>query len=92
MQEFAVVAAFCLLGLGAYWAFFIFPRQRTFIKRQRIVQSLEPGERVITGGGMIATVVAVDVDSGTTELEISKGVRVKVMSAAVLQRYDDDSA
>ena len=91
MQEFAAIAAFSLLGLGAYWAFFIFPRQRNFIKRQRIVQSLVPGERVITGGGMIATVVAVDADSGTTELEISEGVRITVMSAAVLQRYDDDS-
>ena len=60
MQEFAAIAAFSLLGLGAYWAFFIFPRQRNFIKRQHIVQSLVPGERVITGGGMIATVVAVD--------------------------------
>ena len=92
MLEFAAVAAFCLLGLGAYWAFFLFPRQRTFIKRQRIVQSLVPGDRVITGGGMIATVVAVDVETGTTELEISEGVRVSVLSAAVLQRYDDDSA
>ena len=92
MQEFAAVAAFCLLGLGAYWAFFLFPRQRTFIKRQRIVQSLAPGERVITGGGLIATVITVNVESGTTELEISDGVRVRVLSAAVLQRYDDVSA
>ncbi|MCY3836235.1 MAG: preprotein translocase subunit YajC [Anaerolineaceae bacterium] len=92
MEEFAAVAALCLLGLGAYWAFFVFPRQRTFIKRQRIVQSLEPGNRVITGGGMVATVVSVDVDAGTTELEISKGVCVTVVSAAVLQRYEDDSA
>lgn len=91
MQEFAAVAAFCLLGLGAYWAFFVFPRQRTFIKRQRIVQSLRPGDRVITGGGLVATVVSVDVDAGTTEVEISEGVNITLVSAAVLQRYEDDS-
>ena len=92
MLEFAAVAAFFLLALGAYWSLFIFPRQRTLVKRQRIVESLNPGERVITGGGMIGTVVSVNPQEGTTELEISAGVRVTVMSAAVLQRSPADTA
>ncbi len=91
MEEFAFVAAVFLLAIGAYWAFFVFPRQRSFIKRQRIVQSLQTGERVITGGGLVATVVSVDASAGTTELEISEGVRVTVMSAAVLQRFEVES-
>lgn len=90
MQEFALLAFVMVLALGAYWAMIIFPKQRDFQKRQRYVRSLNVGDEVVTYGGVIGKVVAVEPDQGTAQLEIAPGVTIRILTAALVQPYDPE--
>jgi preprotein translocase subunit YajC len=90
MQEFAVLALVLLLGLGAYWAMVLFPKQRDFTKRQRYVRALAVGDEVVTYGGIVGKVVSIEVDKGIAQVEIADGVVVRLITAALVQPYDPE--
>lgn len=90
MQEFAIVAVIMLLGMGAYWSMVIFPKQRDFQKRQRLVRELAAGDEVITAGGIIGRVVGVEAEQGIAYIEIADGVVVRMIAASVLASFDPE--
>lgn len=89
-MEFVLLALVMLLGLGAYWAMVIFPKQRDFSKRQRYVRSLAAGDEVVTYGGIIGRVLAIDAELGVAQVEIADGVVVRLVTAALVQAYDPE--
>ncbi|NOG49464.1 MAG: preprotein translocase subunit YajC [Chloroflexi bacterium] len=80
MQEWIVLAAVMLLGLAGYWSLVIFPKQREFNKRQRLVRTLAEGDEVITASGFIARVIEIRGDEGIAVVEIAPGVRVRAVA------------
>jgi preprotein translocase subunit YajC len=90
MQEFAMLALVMLLGLGAYWAMVVFPKQRDFTKRQRYVRALAAGDEVVTYGGIVGRVVSVEAEKGIAHVEIADGVIVRLITAALVQPYDEE--
>jgi preprotein translocase subunit YajC len=74
---------------GLMWVLFILPRQRQLRAHQRLVATIEPGDEVVTGGGIYGTVT--EVDAEVVRLEVSPGVQLRVARAAVLRRLDDAS-
>jgi preprotein translocase subunit YajC len=86
-MEFALLALVMLLGLGAYWAMVIFPKQRDFTKRQRYVRSLTVGDEVVTYGGIVGKVIALEAEKGIAQVEIADGVVVRLVTAALMQPY-----
>lgn len=78
------------LGLGAYWSLVLFPRQRDFQKRQKMARALVEGDEVITGGGLIGRVIRIEGDKGIAHVELADGVVVRLVTAALIQRYDPD--
>lgn len=90
MGEWIVLAAVMLLGLAGYWSLVIFPKQREFSKRQKLVRSLAEGDEVITAGGIIARVIEVRGDEGLAIIEIAPGVRVRAVAASLLQQFDPE--
>lgn len=90
MQEFVLLGLVMLLGLSAYWAMVIFPKQRDFQKRQRYVRSLSVGDEIITYGGIIGKIVELHADEGFALVEIAGGVIVRVINAAVMQPYNPE--
>ncbi len=89
-MEFVLLALVMLLGLGAYWAMVIFPKQRDFSKRQRYVRSLAAGDEVVTYGGIIGRVLLIDAELGVAQVEIADGVVVRLVTAALVQAYDPE--
>jgi preprotein translocase subunit YajC len=89
-MEFAVLALVMVLGLGAYWAMVVYPKQRDFTKRQRYVRSLAVGDEVVTYGGLIGKVVTIEADKGIAHLEIAEGVVIRCVAAAMTQPYDPE--
>jgi preprotein translocase subunit YajC len=89
-MEFAVLALVMVLGLGAYWAMVVFPKQRDFTKRQRYVRTLAVGDQVVTYGGMIGKVMEIEADKGIAHIEIADGVTARFVTAALTQPYDPD--
>jgi len=90
MQEFVVLALILLLGLAAYWAMVIFPRQREFQKKQRYVRTLQAGDEVITYGGIVGRILELEPDAGIAHIEIADGVVIRLITAALMQPYDRD--
>jgi preprotein translocase subunit YajC len=89
-MEFTLLALVLLLGLGAYWAMVIFPKQRDFTKRQRYVRTLTEGDEVVTYGGIVGKVLQIESEKGLAHVEIAPGVVVRFVTAALMQPYDPD--
>ena len=83
-----MLALVMLLGLGAYWTMVIFPKQRDFTKRQKYVRALVAGDEVVTYGGIVGKVQIIDAPNGIAYVEVADGVVVRLVTAALIQRYD----
>lgn len=90
MSEFVLVFAILALVLGGYWALVVFPKQRAFQHKQKIVRSLHVGDEIVTYGGIVGKIIDIDVDKGISHVEIADGVRIKLLTAALQQVYDPD--
>lgn len=68
-----MVALFAIM-----WFFMIRPQQKKQKEIQKFQNSLAEGMPVVTGGGIYGTVKKVDIASGIIEVEIAKGVTIRV--------------
>ncbi|MGH9190227.1 MAG: preprotein translocase subunit YajC [Acidimicrobiales bacterium] len=73
-----------VFAFGVMWLLMIRPQQRRLRQHQALVAALQPGDEVVTGGGLCGTVVSVDDD--VLQIEIAPGVSVRVLRSAVSQR------
>ncbi len=62
-------------------------QSRTQKNRQQLQRSLQKGDRVVTVGGVIGTVV--QVDDKRVVLQIADNVRIDVLKTAVGGKYQD---
>lgn len=90
MPEIVFVGLILALGMGAYWAMVLFPRQREFQTRQRMARDLSAGDEIITFGGIIGRVQRIDSAQGLAWVEIAPQVEVRVVTAAIVQRYNPE--
>lgn len=77
-----------------YWVFFLvligmtvwmfYQQSRQQKTRQRLQQSLVPGDRVVTVGGLIGTVE--QVNDNQVELKLAENVIVRVVKTAIGQK------
>lgn len=65
-----------------FYILLIRPQQKRIKEHKALVDSLRRGDRVITGGGLIGTVVKVSSDEEIL-VELCEGVRVKVVRATI---------
>lgn len=68
-----MVALFAIM-----WFFMIRPQQKKQKEIQKFQNSLAEGMSVVTGGGIYGTVKRVDIATGIVDVEISKGVTIRV--------------
>jgi preprotein translocase subunit YajC len=74
---------------GAILYFLIIrPQQKSRKAHAELVDALQPGDRIVTGGGLYGTVKVVAEDS--LDIEISDGVIVTIVKAAVSAKLEDD--
>lgn len=60
------------------WFFMIRPQQKKQKEIQKFQNSLAEGMSVVTGGGIYGTVKRVDIATGIVDVEIAKGVTIRV--------------
>lgn len=89
-MELIFSATIILIFIVGYWSLAVFPKQRDFKKHQQYVQTLQVGDEVVSYGGIIGTVVELNDDIGTAILRIAEGVEVKVLTAALHQKFDPE--
>ncbi len=77
-----------LLAMSAYYSFVVFPRQREYRKKQRSISELRIGDEAVTFGGIIGTVVELDAEQGVAQIEIAPGVVIRLLIAALMQKFE----
>jgi preprotein translocase subunit YajC len=64
------------------WALLIRPQRRKQMEQQQLLSSVEPGDEVLTVGGMYGIVTELDEDDDLI-VEIAEGIRVRIARRAV---------
>ncbi len=73
------------------WLLVVLPQRRRQAAQGAMLEALEPGDEVLTAGGLYGTVA--DVGDDEVRLEVDEGVHVRVAKraiATVLPREDDE--
>jgi len=68
-----------VLIFGIMYFLMIRPQQKKMKAHKAMVSSLRRGDQVVTQGGIIGKVAKVKDDSGEVEVEISEGVKIRVL-------------
>ena len=79
---------FPLLFLALMWFVLIRPQQQRVRRQQALVASLTVGDEVITAGGIVGRIVALDADEA--HIEVAPGVVMRFLRLAVNARVDGD--
>lgn len=87
-MEFIFSATIILIFIVGYWSLAVFPKQRDFKKHQQYIQTLDVGDEVVSYGGIIGTIIELDDEIGTAILRVADGVEVKILTAALRQKFD----
>ena len=75
-----MVALFAIM-----WFFMIRPQQKKQKEIQKFQNALTDGQQVVTGGGIYGTVKKIDLATGIVEIEIAKGVIIRVDKSYVFK-------
>jgi preprotein translocase subunit YajC len=66
-----------------FYFLLIRPQQKKMREHREMLSAIRRGDRVVTGGGIIGTVIKVIEESEELQVEIAEGVRVRVQRPAV---------
>lgn len=79
-----------LLFFGAmivlFWVLIVMPQRRRRSVQQELLMQLEPGDEVMTVGGLFGTVR--EVGDNHVELEIAPGTQVRLAKSAITARSE----
>jgi len=83
-------------GLGVLWFLFLVmiyvlliqPQRKREKEHQRLIESLQPGDKVVTSGGIHGTITRVE-DTVVT-LQVADNVRIKVSRVAISRRLEQE--
>ena len=83
----AFLGGFGLLPIIFVMVIFYFllirPQQKRAKQHKEMLAAMRRGDKIVTSGGLMGTVIKVIDDSDTVDVEIAKGVKVQVVRAMV---------
>ena len=79
---------FPFIFLGLMWFVLIRPQQQRVRRQQQLVASLQVGDEVVTAGGLVGRIVALDADEA--HIEVAPGVVARFLRLAVNAKVNDD--
>jgi len=65
-----------ILIMVIFWFLLIRPQQKRVKEHRNMIESLKKGDKVVTSGGILGTIV--DIKDNTLKIEIAENVRVQV--------------
>ncbi len=79
-----------LIIIVAYWSLAVFPKQRDYKKHIKYLNTIDVGDEIITFGGIVGRVLAIDDEIGVARLQIAEGIEVRILTAALNRAYDPE--
>ena len=73
------------------WLFMIRPQQKKQKEIRKFQNALKEGDKVVTGGGIYGTVKRIDLEHGTIDLEIARGVVIPVDKGYIFNSTADSA-
>ena len=77
-----------LLIFAIFYFLMVRPQQRKEKERQKTIEALRAGVRVLFAGGLIGTIT--EVKQNTFVIEIDHGTKVEVVRGAIIRSLKDD--
>jgi preprotein translocase subunit YajC len=81
-----VVAVYLVILVAAFYFLIVRPQRRQATARRALLAQIEPGDEVVTTGGLFGTVAKIDDE--VAYLEIAEGLAVKVARGAIAARVN----
>ncbi len=66
------------------------PQQKRQQAQRQLREHLDPGDDIVTIGGMYGTVIEIDDDEGTILLEVAPNVEIRMMKQSVMRRLVEE--
>ena len=84
----AVIVIVLLVGL--FWLLLVRPQRRQAAEQRELIESLEPGDEIVSAGGLYGVITSIDGDE--LHVEIADGLVVRMARGAVagLVERDDE--
>lgn len=87
-ESLAFNLGFMLLLFVFFYILMIRPQQKRMKEQQNMLTALTTGDRVITNGGLLGTIVKTTENSPEVEIEIASGVKVTVLRYSIYKKYE----
>lgn len=78
------VVVYLVILVAAFFVLVVRPQRRQMAVHRALVSSLEPGDEIITSGGILGTITALDDE--TIDLEVAPSVVIRVARGAIARR------
>jgi preprotein translocase subunit YajC len=79
---------FIVVLLGLFWVFLVRPQRRRGVEQRELLASLEPGDEIVSTGGLFGVIKSVDGDE--LHVEIADGLVVRMATRAVAGLVERD--
>ena len=66
-----------------FYFLLIRPQQKRAKQHKEMLAAIRRGDKIVTSGGLVGTIIKVTDDSDTIDVEIAKGVKVQVVRTMV---------
>ena len=86
ISEIAIQSLAVLAVLTTAYLFLIRPQLKRITEHDLLLSSLNLGDRVVTGGGLIGKIVKLE-GTNIVELELSKSVRVQALRSSIESKF-----
>ena len=81
-----------ILIVGVGYFLMIRPQQRKIRAQRELLSQLEVGDEVVTAGGMLGTIEAIDEDEDVLTVEIAAGTSIRMLRSGISRRILDEDA
>ncbi|HVF52640.1 MAG TPA: preprotein translocase subunit YajC [Actinomycetota bacterium] len=78
---------FLALLIGVFYVFLIRPQKRRVEEQRKLIGSIEPGDEIVTVGGLYGTVTSIGDED--MQIEIAPGTKVRYAKAAIARRVTE---
>lgn len=86
ISEIAIQSLAVLAVLTTAYLFLIRPQLKRITEHDLLLSSLNLGDRVVTGGGLIGKIVKLE-GTNIVEIELSKSVRVQAIRTSIEAKF-----
>lgn len=86
ISEIVIPSLAVLAVLSTAYLFLIRPQLKRITEHDLFLSSLKLGDRVVTGGGLIGTIVKLE-GTNIVEIELSKSVRVQAIRSSIESKF-----